>query len=1289
MTQTRTGKNLYPLGPEAVPADLTAPTGAYKRSAWLAFAGLVLFVAFYVALTTYFGWAAYRLLSAQTFFTIVLALPALFFFVFLVRGLFAVKHHEDPSLVELREVDEPRLFEFVRRVAADTGAPRPHRVFLSARVNAAVFYDLSFWNLLLPSRKNLEIGLGLVNALTLDELKAVVAHEFGHFAQRTMAVGRWVYTAEQVAGHIIVSRGFFDDALAWISRIDIRIAWIGWVMRLFVWAIRALLDTFFRVVVLAHSALSREMEFSADLVAVSVTGSDSLIHGLYRLNAADDAWDRAVAFASAEIAQKRPVTDLFALQTRVLEHLREIFHEKEMGTPPPLPRSGRAAHRVFEAELAQPPRMWSTHPPNREREDNAKRTYLPSRLDERPAWVLFENTDAIRARVTRAFFEAGGPIEGESPPIDESLGRLDEGFRGPVLEKRYRGAYLRRSVVSAVARVEDLYEPIGELDREEARTRLDALYPESLSADLEKWRDLEREKAMLQALQDGILTAPGGVIRHRGEEIPRKRLTEVVERVRGECQDAEERVLAHDRACRSAHRAAARMLNREWESYLVSLARLLHYADHAAADVRDAADHMHHVMRIVFADGHVSDSEYLRLLDACRDVWHSMDVVFARRDQVALPPALTVKLKKEHWSEVLPGSFDLPPPEDANFGQWLEVVDSWAFETTDALSVLASVALEELLEAEAQIERSVREGTELPEAPLCARVPKEYTTLVIGQERERQKKLGWWDRFQLADGFLPGAARFAAASLLLAPALAFTFSIGGASVSVYNGLGIPVHVDIDGEEEIVQPRSSVELEPAAIANARVVTKTLDGRTIERFEIDIEEGSATYVYNVAGASPLVEWIAAYGNLGDGSTEPLGAPRFSRTNAEVLFSEPPGSVHGNGPTTRLVLSGLAEESPYVQSSFVEDIESMHAMARAHVRWDASTDPNLALWLGLLGDSPEPRSLVRARLREEPHSVLWLSWEQYFAGSDRSLVCARHRDLASRAPNDAGLEYVAAGCIDDRRARAAAIVRGHDLHPSNPWFTMAMAQEHARTARWLDALRLLHQSRTREIAPLWPGLAVDAARMRRALASDPSGVDLDDLSSESPALAAMLAMEDPDGPQGQQPWPLLSSANFEQALSVAGAIDQSGVTRHRVLRLIAASEGVSEELHERAWTLLPEEGIDEVTVWSTFALAVRDGRDTRPFLDKVRESARGDADVMLSLPDLVRTDPARFEDALSELRPELRGHALVMAIVLLGESAPPSWRHDARALLFVIERPYFRDEVALQDTRPSPSP
>jgi Zn-dependent protease with chaperone function len=122
--------------------------------------------------------------------------------------------------------DQPQLFEFIDRLADEARAPRAHKVYLSPRVNAAVFYDLSLLNLVVPSKKNLEIGLGLVNVVTLGELKAVLAHEFGHFAQRSMAVGRWVYIARQIASHVVSRRDALDKFLKQLSRLDLRISWI-------------------------------------------------------------------------------------------------------------------------------------------------------------------------------------------------------------------------------------------------------------------------------------------------------------------------------------------------------------------------------------------------------------------------------------------------------------------------------------------------------------------------------------------------------------------------------------------------------------------------------------------------------------------------------------------------------------------------------------------------------------------------------------------------------------------------------------------------------------------------------------------------------------------------------------------------------------------------------------------------------------------------------------------------------------------------------------------------------
>jgi len=91
-------------------------------------------------------------------------------------------------------------------------------------VNRAVFYDSSILSLFLPVRKKLLIGLGLVSELNLSELKAVLAHEFGHFSQRTMTLGSYVYIAQQLVSEIVHGRDGWDDILRGWRQQDIRIA---------------------------------------------------------------------------------------------------------------------------------------------------------------------------------------------------------------------------------------------------------------------------------------------------------------------------------------------------------------------------------------------------------------------------------------------------------------------------------------------------------------------------------------------------------------------------------------------------------------------------------------------------------------------------------------------------------------------------------------------------------------------------------------------------------------------------------------------------------------------------------------------------------------------------------------------------------------------------------------------------------------------------------------------------------------------------------------------------------
>lgn len=759
---------LYPPPPAEVPRDLASATAQYRRHAWLAMFGLLIFALMYLALTGWFAWSAYRLLKLGfsthgDFWKILMGLGSTFLAVFMLKGLFFRKGSTQSQEFEVTPEDQPRLFAFLYKLADDTNAPRPHKVFLSPHVNACVFYDLTLLNFFFPSRKNLEIGLGLVNVLSLSELKAVLAHEFGHFAQNTMAVGRWVYMAQQVATQLIFHRDALDSFLNFLSRIDLRIAWIGWILRLVVWSIRSVLDTALSGVMLAHRALSREMEFQADLVAVSATGSDALVHALYRLPAADEAWGQATSFIGKELDEGHATRDVFAIQTRILEHQRRILHDPDYGEVPDLPAEGRAGHRIFTADLAQPPQMWSTHPQNHLREENAKRTYVPNDFEDRSAWVIFNDPQGLRERLSSHLL---AEFKKEVREPEETLAALDESYRKEYFNTEYRGAYLGRSVVAHAANVADLYgqgEPPAPAD----------LYPESLTDEIERQRNLEKEEALLIALRDGHLEPPGGVIRFRGRVIKRTDLGEAIELVQADLRVCREGLENHDRMCRRYHYGLAQRFGGNWPLYHDHLLRTLHYAEHSLRNLSDAETLVGNTWAVITADGNISQNELTRLLADTADLHRVLTGIYRDRDQLVLAKPLLERLKLESWQAALEPC-RLPPPTAENLGEWMQATGGWMEAALGALSALREAALEELLVVEKELARHTQTGDPLPPPPSPGAVPAQYPVLLPGQERKLQTKLNWWDSFQTASGVVPATLRLAVSLAIVVGAVWLT-----------------------------------------------------------------------------------------------------------------------------------------------------------------------------------------------------------------------------------------------------------------------------------------------------------------------------------------------------------------------------------------------------------------------------------------------------------------------------------------------------------------------------------
>jgi hypothetical protein len=521
---------------------------------------------------------------------------------------------------------------------------------------------------------------------------------------------------------------------------------------------------------------------------------------------------------------------------------------------------------------------------------------------------------------------------------------------------------------------------------------------------LHRWRELEREHHALEGLRSGLLTAPGGLIHHRGREIRRRDLAQAIRDVDRERRAAEHDILEHDRLCRSAHRSAARSLGHGWDEYLASLGALLHYAEHSCSNLEDAAGHLDHVLAIVTLDGRVSAAELERVMGAAVDLHGALASVLRKRRKVELPHTLQERLGVSSWVEMLPDRPRLPAPIRQHILPWLQAIGAWILALRCALQALRAATLDELLEAEAYVADCARRSIDPCPAPYPAKTPRRYPILPAGSERPLQQQLGFWDRFQIADGLVPASFRLAVACGVLGAGFLLDTAAHDASVYVYNGLGVGVRVQLEDESWVLQPGQHVHVAGIGSRRVHVQARTWPSNAlIEAFEADASNARLSYVYNVASGAPLMETSWAHGV--PRAPRRLGAKRWLSSRADVFFTGPVRrTASGSPPARQEVVEAVTHRVPARQIAQVSDRTESRALIRSHARWDDTTTPAFAEWMSAARALPEFEALLSARVRERPQEPFFVALKRELGAAQPLETSATRSSLpvsAIRAP------------------------------------------------------------------------------------------------------------------------------------------------------------------------------------------------------------------------------------------------------------------------------------------------
>lgn len=229
--------------------------------------------------------------------------------VYLIKPLFIFPKRTKDYGLEIKREDSPQLYDMIMETADAAGVRKPKHIYVNHEVNACVFFNTGFWNIFLPVRKNLAIGLGLFESTNIEEVKSVIAHEFGHFAQSSMRVGSVLYMANKVITDLAYRRDKLDSLmLRWCLQDGVWGFW-GKATQSVVIKFRSLIDYMFRRQQRNYMKLSRQMEYDADAVACRIVGTEAFISALCKIQQLSRSFDFYNRVLSNFADQNQTVSD--------------------------------------------------------------------------------------------------------------------------------------------------------------------------------------------------------------------------------------------------------------------------------------------------------------------------------------------------------------------------------------------------------------------------------------------------------------------------------------------------------------------------------------------------------------------------------------------------------------------------------------------------------------------------------------------------------------------------------------------------------------------------------------------------------------------------------------------------------------------------------------------------------------------------------------------------------------------------------------------------------------------
>ncbi len=420
-------KVVYPQGPDSLSPDFAKAGSDIKNGVSRVVIALGFYMIVYILLLVMAGLlAASFAMLGWYIITIKIHYGTLLFggglivtgamiLYFLIKFIFENKSADRPGSLEVTEAEQPELFEFIARISEECGTEFPKHIYLSGDVNAAVFYDSSIKSLVLPVKKNLVIGLGLVNMLNLSEFKAVIAHEFGHFSQKSLRAGSYVYVANRVIYNMLYDNRGYGNILEHIANVHGILAFFVNVTVKIVQGIQWVQQQAYKIVNKQYNYLSRQMEFHADAIAASVAGGNNLNHALQLIEFGNTAYRTTLGQYSKWYEEGIKATNVYRDQ-RTSAKYTALANKLPLKNELPVFNAGTHYAQSFRKVNIED--QWASHPTNEQREVALDKLNAVAAVVETPAWELFRQREDLERKFTNELYVDVKWKKSQSPAPD-------------------------------------------------------------------------------------------------------------------------------------------------------------------------------------------------------------------------------------------------------------------------------------------------------------------------------------------------------------------------------------------------------------------------------------------------------------------------------------------------------------------------------------------------------------------------------------------------------------------------------------------------------------------------------------------------------------------------------------------------------------------------------------------------------------------------------------------------------------------------------------------------------